>query len=115
MASMVYMDGSTAKKLVACCRKLLRHGFTGVYRIIAAGMIVKGWRQRGCQPMPYGTGTVLGSHCCVGLSPVKATELYHAMPEAESVKLKGFAGESARKLPTLLYESHIDKAWRIEQ
>jgi len=53
-----------------------------VYRIIAAGMIVKGWHQRGYQPMPYGTLTVLGSHSCVALSPVKATELYHTMPEA---------------------------------
>ncbi|RKY07526.1 MAG: hypothetical protein DRP66_06515 [Planctomycetota bacterium] len=56
--------------------------------------------------MPYGTLTVLGSHSCVALSPVKATELYHTMPEAQSVKLKGFAGKSVRKQPTLLHESH---------
>ncbi len=79
-----FFYGSTAKKLVASCRKQsavvrLRRR---VYRIIATGMIIKGWHQRGYQPMPYGTLTVLGSHSCVALSSVKATKLYHTMPEA---------------------------------
>ena len=42
----------------------------GVYRITATGKIVKGWRQRGYQPMPYGDLAVLRSHSCVAPSAV---------------------------------------------
>ena len=59
--------------------------------------------------MPYGALTVLGSHSCVALSPVKATELYHTMPEAQSVKLKGFVITSFKKSPTILHESQLIK------